>query len=207
MSEDLFAHGFEKWESRYAEMPADQWAFGEQATDEVKFAAQFYRQTFGDSPALTLDLGAGDGRNTLYLASQGFQVRAIEATESGCKRLRERLQGAGLSGEVEQADLRDYHLPEKIDLLVASHIIHLLPNPYEVLRTWMKHTQMGGVAVVSTRGRFAHDPDFYWFPQVFELKHIFQYKGWQILFSREEEHIHPQYTLMRRTVVVAQKPA
>ena len=34
-----------------------------------------------------LDLGAGDGRHALYLASQGFEVTAVDLSEAGLEKL------------------------------------------------------------------------------------------------------------------------
>ncbi len=45
---------------------------------------------------LTLDLGAGDGRNTVFLAENGFDTVAQEGAVSGCAVTVERLTEAGL---------------------------------------------------------------------------------------------------------------
>ncbi len=205
MQDDPFAHGYLKWRARYAEMPPDDWAFGAAPTREVEIGAGVYRQLHGDGPARALDLGAGDGRNTCYLAAQGFDVLAVDGAPTGLARLKSRLAEHALTAQVVAADLRHFVLPPQVDLLVASYVIHLLPEPYAFLRQWQAHTRPGGVCIVSTRGRFAHDPPFYWFPEPMALKYFFEFSGWEIYHAHEEVNRRPDL-MFRRTAVVARKP-
>jgi SAM-dependent methyltransferase len=46
---------------------------------------------------LALDMGAGCGRNTVFLAENGFDVVALEGAVSGCQTATERLGEAGLA--------------------------------------------------------------------------------------------------------------
>ena len=41
------------------------------------------------APCLAIDIGAGEGRNSLYLASQGFSVLAIEPSSVGAMKIKE----------------------------------------------------------------------------------------------------------------------
>lgn len=43
-----------------------------------------------------LDLGAGDGRNALYLARKGFTVKAVDLSEAGIAKLNRLAKEAGL---------------------------------------------------------------------------------------------------------------
>jgi len=173
---------------------------------EVMIAADAYRQRH-DEPGRALDIGAGDGRHTVYLAEQGFDVLSVDAAPSGIDLIREKLDAASLDAELVVADLRDYDLPDNIDLLVASYIVHLLPNPYEQIRTWQAKVRPGGVCSLSTRGRLPHDGDELWFPQDFELKQLFEDAGWFVLHAREEDNWRPVIEQhFRGRAVVAVKP-
>jgi SAM-dependent methyltransferase len=57
-----------------------------------------------EAPAV-LDLGAGTGRNALYLAQLGFRVRAVELTPRLADVIRAEAQNRGLSLQVNTADL------------------------------------------------------------------------------------------------------
>jgi len=59
-----------------------------------------------------LDMAMGTGRNTLYLASLGYEVTGIDVSGVAVKRCREEAARRGLSLEAVQADLLSYRLPE-----------------------------------------------------------------------------------------------
>jgi len=207
MNEDQFAESFEKWEVRFKESSADQSLIHPQISFEVKVAANAYRKNFGDSPARAVDIGAGDGRHTLYLAERGFDVLAIDAAPSGVDLIQQKLARESLNAELVVADLRAYELPDDIDLLVSSFIVHLLPQPYEQIKKWQAKTRPGGICSVATRGPFGDEPDHYWFPEDFELKKLFEAEGWFIIHAREEDNWREDLNLeFRQHAVVARKP-
>ena len=205
MPEDRYAHGLQKWEERFKTLGDGAWAFGAGPAPEVAQAAQLYRQRAGANGGRAVDLGAGDGRNALFLAERGFAVLAVEAAPTGARRIADRLAERGLPGRVEAADLRDFALPSAIDLLVACHVVHLLPEPYRRIADWQAHTRPGGICLVSSRGPIPEDPPgYYWYPERGELKHCFAFAGWRILATYEEESLHGE-TLVYRTGVIAQR--
>jgi SAM-dependent methyltransferase len=207
MSEDRYAHGLLKWEERFKALGEGAWAFGAGPAPEVAQAARLYRQRAGESGGVAVDLGAGDGRNAIFLAEQGFEVLAVEAAPTGARRIADRLAERGLKGWVETVDLRTYVLPAGIDLLVACHVVHLLPEPYRRIREWQSATRPGGICLVSSRGPIPEDPPgYYWYPERGELKHCFAFAGWKVLATYEEESLHDEATLVYRTGVIAQKP-
>lgn len=83
-------------------------------------------------PGRALDLGCGTGRNSMWLARQGWDVTGIDASDVGLKILSQEAAGAGLHLTVEQADLLTYvPTPESYDLVVVANI-HLAPEEREV---------------------------------------------------------------------------
>jgi len=92
--------------------------------------------TFGDAPSeelfvylkdgslngRALDLGCGDGRDSLPLAHLGFRVTAIDLSETGLNKLRRFARERGLGGRVCAVccDIRLWEYPaEHFDLVVA----------------------------------------------------------------------------------------
>jgi SAM-dependent methyltransferase len=206
MSEDVFSSGFQRWEARFQEQDADQPSRMGDVAQEVRLAARLYREQHGEV-GRAVDLGAGDGRHTMYLAQQGFDVLSVDGAPSGVALTRQKLERAGLAAELVVADLRAYNLPADIDLLVASYVIHLLPDPYTQIQKWQAAVRPGGMCLVSSRNRFDHDPAAYWFPADFELKRLFEEAGWFVLHAREEDNWVPDMGLhFRQRAVVATKP-
>jgi trans-aconitate methyltransferase len=72
-----------------------------------------------------LDLGAGDGRATIWLAECGFKVEAVERNTEACKRLRKACMG--LSVDIQPVDLLEFAFPyRKYRLIHASAILHFI---------------------------------------------------------------------------------
>jgi SAM-dependent methyltransferase len=73
-------------------------------------------------PGSALDLGAGEGRNALWLASVGWRVTAVDYSEEGVATGRERAESAGLTLDWVVADLRDWTTSERFDLVLLSYV-------------------------------------------------------------------------------------
>lgn len=81
-----------------------------------------------NSPAL--DLGCGDGRNSLFLAARGFQVTAVDSSQVGVTRLLERARLEGLERHLQGivADVCEWDYPRaRYDLIIAITILDHLP--------------------------------------------------------------------------------
>jgi 16S rRNA (cytosine967-C5)-methyltransferase len=68
-------------------------------------AASLPARLVGPGPGRALDLCAAPGGKTLQLAASGWDVTAVDISESRLARLRENLARTGLSADVVQADL------------------------------------------------------------------------------------------------------
>jgi 16S rRNA (cytosine967-C5)-methyltransferase len=67
-----------------------------------------------------LDLCAAPGGKTMQLASQGFAVTAIDASESRLARLRENLERTNLSAEIKAADVMKWSPPAQVDAILLD---------------------------------------------------------------------------------------
>lgn len=74
-----------------------------------------------------VDLGAGEGRNALWLAGQGWQVTAVDASEVALGRLEASAAGLGLETDVVAGDLHDFlreagETGRSFDLVVVAFV-------------------------------------------------------------------------------------
>jgi len=94
-----------------------------------------------------LDLAAGQGRNALYLAQQGFEVEAWDRDEQALEALAPQARARGLSISTRVVDLeREPSIPvETFDLVVVFNYLQrtLIPSIIQSLRP-------GGVVVYQT---------------------------------------------------------
>lgn len=87
----------------------------------------------GLPPGRAVDLGAGEGRNAVWLAKRGWRVTALDVSGVALARAAGRAAEAGVELDCIQADWREYRSdPSSFDLAVIS-FMH--PKPDE--RAWM----------------------------------------------------------------------
>ncbi|GEA81166.1 bifunctional NAD(P)/FAD-dependent oxidoreductase/class I SAM-dependent methyltransferase [Cellulomonas uda] len=116
----LDAHG---WEERYGTAPAV-WSGQPNAA--------LVAQTAHLTPGTALDLGAGEGRDAVWLAQRGWRVTAVDFAATALERGARAAQQAGVDVRWVQADLAT---PDERALdggstfdLVTSHFLHLAPQ-------------------------------------------------------------------------------
>jgi len=78
-------------------------------------------------PGSAVDLGAGEGRNAVWLASRGWRVTAVDFSATGLSIGRTRAAGAGLELGWVTADATSWVSPTPVDLVVIAYL--QLPAP------------------------------------------------------------------------------
>ena len=74
-------------------------------------------------PGRALDLGAGEGRNAIWLAERGWRVTAVDFSEIGLQKARRLAEARGVEVDWTEADLRSYSpAPGAFDLVVLVYI-------------------------------------------------------------------------------------
>jgi SAM-dependent methyltransferase len=132
-----------QWNERYAAQPL-LWT-----VDPNPFLAE----EVGGCPAgRALDLGAGEGRTTLWLAARGWDVTAVDFSDVALDRGRRRVEAAATPGTVDwvQADLVEYVPAGGPYDLVLFLFIHLAPpDRRRLLRAAAETLAPGGVILVA----------------------------------------------------------
>lgn len=105
------------WNQRYA---GDDLAYGEAPND---FLAQMADRFPNHGNAL--DIGAGEGRNALFLASRGLNVLAIDQSEVGMQKALRLAHERGLTLRTQAIDLQHFVAePNSFDV-ISSIFVHL----------------------------------------------------------------------------------
>lgn len=114
----------EQWDERYAE-------------SDLVWSAEpnhFVVTLVSDlTPGSALDVAAGEGRNALWLAEQGWSVTAVDFSAVAVERGRARPGGDAVDWQV--ADITTYSPDDRFDLVLLCYL-HL---PREVMRTVLRH--------------------------------------------------------------------
>jgi uncharacterized OsmC-like protein len=82
----------------------------------------------GLKPGRALDLGAGEGRNAVWLAAQGWQVTAVDFSRVALERGAAKAQRSGVHVEWVRADLTEYRPADAAFDLVVILYLHLPPD-------------------------------------------------------------------------------
>jgi SAM-dependent methyltransferase len=108
-----------------------------------KFLAEMIR---GRKPGKALDIGIGEGRNALFLASQGWEVTGFDISDVGVQLAQEAAQKRGLKLEalVEDVDRFDYG-KRRWDLVVGMYMHTMITRNAAKIIDSLKP---GGVIVV-----------------------------------------------------------
>jgi SAM-dependent methyltransferase len=116
-------------------------------------ANQFVEEHLVDlTPGAAIDLGAGEGRNAVWLATRGWTVTAVDFSDVGLAKADRLAADHGVDVTTERADATAWVPEEPVDLVVLSYL--QLPSDQqrvvlEHAATWLRP---GGTLLV-----IAHD--------------------------------------------------
>lgn len=167
-----------------------------------------------------LDIGAGDGRHSLFLASKGFEVKALDTSQVALDKLKAFAQKGSFKIETIAADLSQWTFDGDYDAMIVTVTLQHLQtvDALRVLEQMKKHTKSQGVNAIalftSTGDRYEldkqEDPGAF-YPADGWLKEY--YKDWEIISYDQIEpplinKTRPDGTPMRNVVerMLARKP-
>ena len=103
MGKDVLDAQHPYWEKTFSEKPD---MFGIEPSDPARKAAEIFKK---EGKAKVLELGSGQGRDTLFLARNGFQVYALDYSAKGLEAIVEKAQDLGLQEFIKTKvhDVRD----------------------------------------------------------------------------------------------------
>lgn len=94
-----------------------------------------------------LDIGCGEGRDSIFFAQNGYRVSGFDSSAAGIKKSRARAERLNLSIDFFLADINVYRLQEFYDVVFASGALHYIPIPLreEVISNYKLFTNPGGI--------------------------------------------------------------
>ena len=100
-------------------------------------ANQFVERHLADlTPGTAIDLGAGEGRNAVWLAQRGWSVTAVDFSQVGLDKALRLADEHDVTIAVERADATTWTPTAPVDLVVLSY----LQLPTDERRTVLEHT-------------------------------------------------------------------
>lgn len=168
------------------------------ASDPARYAAEIFRK---ENRKRVLELGAGQGRDTIFLAQNGFAIYALDYSESGIKDIMRKVQALGLSESAKliRHDVRN-PLPFDDETFDAcySHMLYcmaLTTVELEFLSGEIRRVlKPGGLNIYTVR--HTNDPDYG--TGIHRGEDLYEVGGFIVhFFSRERvEHLAKGYEII-----------
>lgn len=102
-------------------------------------------------PYKVLDIGCGEGKDAVFLARNGYRVTAIDIAESGLEKGRILAERCNTHVDFFRADITDFRLSEKYDIILSSGVFHFLKPDLrpEIIENLKKYTSEGGINAIN----------------------------------------------------------
>ncbi len=130
------------WEKSYQNM--DTSTFGKPSKEIVALADQLPQD------AKVLDVGCGEGRHAVFLASLGFRVDAIDISQKGIEKPK-RLADCGLEINAQVCDVSSFSSDNHYDLIIAHGVLQFMEVPKRdlAISKLKQLTKPGGYNVIA----------------------------------------------------------
>ncbi|WP_342320578.1 tellurite resistance methyltransferase TehB [Kosakonia sp. BYX6] len=141
-------------------------------------------------PGKALDLGCGNGRNSLYLANKGFDVTSWDKNPNSISNLQTIRAAEGLGNlHIATADLNNLSFDGEYDFILSTVVLMFLEAKTipGLIANMQRCTKPGGYNLIVAAMDTADFPCTVGFPFAFkegELRHY--YAGWNLLKYNEE---------------------
>lgn len=102
-------------------------------------------------PYKVLDIGCGEGKDAVFLARNGYNVTAFDASEQGLSKARELAEKCSVKIDFLKADVRDFRLETDYDIIFSSGVFHYIPSELResVIDNLKIHTTPNGINVIN----------------------------------------------------------
>lgn len=106
-------------------------------------------------PADVIDLGSGTGTLAVLLAQHGYGVRGLDLSERMVDAARAKAVAAGVAVDFRPGDAAEPPFaPASGDVVLARHVLFMLPDPTAALERWIGLLRPGG-RLVLVEGRWS----------------------------------------------------
>jgi len=172
------------WEQTYADSTVS--TFTARPTKDIQ---DFHRIFPANS--LVLDVGCGEGRNSIFMANLGNTVDAFDISQNGINKANEISKELGVDVNFFCCDLGDYIFEKEYDIILSHGVLHL---PHKDIRDkfivkMQANTKIGGYnAILVFTNRTPATPDNAPFTHsLFDVGELpAKYSDWEIIHHEED---------------------
>lgn len=113
-----------EFDEREAVYGRDEYYWGREPSSLATLTAEF----LPDAPdgLRLIDIGAGEGRDSVFFAERGLQVTAVDISPAGLAKARRLAEDRDVTIATIQADANDLELPEPVDVVFSSGAVQFI---------------------------------------------------------------------------------
>jgi tellurite methyltransferase len=105
-----------------------------------------------------LDLGAGEGADSIRMALLGYRVTAVEISEVATEKIRHFADNAAAKLDVVRADLNTYQPDGRFDIILCNGVLQYIEHKKPVIERMQDATRPGGINVISVWSTYTDVP-------------------------------------------------
>jgi tellurite methyltransferase len=117
------------------------------------------RTLAGQPPGRALDLGAGEGADSIRLARLGYTVEAVEISKVAADKISMFAEQADVPVRVEVADLVAYEPDGHFDVVICNGVLQYIADKKPVVERMQQATRRGGINVISLWSSYSPVPE------------------------------------------------
>lgn len=159
-----------------------------------------------------IDIGAGRGRNAIFLAEHGFDVTALDADPEKVAMIIEQASLQNLQIKAVASDIRDFRFPRNFEIILSTMLLHFLPErdlDYEMkrMKQYSAAEAVHAVTVLTDKNIGINREHLFRPGELLD-----RYQGWDVLSYSEglgEPFLSKQHnTIIRqhRAALIARRP-
>jgi tellurite methyltransferase len=180
---------------------------------------QTLRLLKGRAAGRALDIGAGEGSDSIRLAKLGYDVDAVEVSTVGAKKIECFAEEVGVHDKVRvfPSDIQEFNPSGPYDVVICNGVLHYIEGKQWVIDLMQQATRPGGINVVSLWSDYTPVPDCHELVPVFNDSEDGEvtksYRDWRtefIYFDRDKkESSHSDLPAHRHSHIklIASKPS
>ena len=199
------------YDERYSR-PGLYW--GSQPTQLARSVVRIAR-TLPRSHRTLVDLGSGEGRDSIYFARRGFRVLGVDISSVGVRKSEQRAARLGVKARFRIGDMRTYRLSQRVDVVFSSGALNNLPRRIRASRFehFKANTVPGGINAMNADVPKPYIPPYSMNPFATPFRSgelLGYYWDWEILDSGQGEFISNSGGVPHRKamdMVIARKPS
>ena len=180
---------------------------------------QTLRLLKGRAAGRALDIGAGEGADSIRLARLGYDVDAVEVSSVGAKKIEWFAEESGVRDKLRvfSSDIQDFKPDGPYDVVICNGVLHYIEDKQSVIELMQQATRLDGINVVSLWSDYTPVPDCHELVPVFtdpeDGEVTKSYRNWRtefIYFDRDKkESAHSDLPAHRHSHIklIASKPS